>query len=113
MIITACKRSLGQGNVFTCMCHSVRGWGVGFPACITGHMTGVSQSGGGWADPFAGNRKVSSTNPTGMLSRFFLPWLLIALLIKTCVTVYSPSSGSSFGCLKPMTKLLARSTLDY
>ena len=32
--ITARKRSLGHGNVFTRVCHS-----VGFPACITGHMT--------------------------------------------------------------------------
>ena len=30
--ITALKRSLGQGNVFTLVCHSVHG-GVGFPAC--------------------------------------------------------------------------------
>ena len=35
-----CKRSLGQGNVFTPVCHSVQGGeGVGFPAWITGHMT--------------------------------------------------------------------------
>ena len=33
------KRSFGQGNIFTSVCHSVLG--VGFPACITGHMTGV------------------------------------------------------------------------
>ena len=36
------------------MCHSVPR-GVGFPACITGHMTRGSASGvsasGGWADP--------------------------------------------------------------
>ena len=57
-LISTPKRSLGQGNVFTHVCHSVHGeggvwlpsmhhrshdqyWGdeVGFPACITGHMT--------------------------------------------------------------------------
>ena len=37
-IFTAHKRSLGQGNVFTPVCHSVHGGG--FLACITGHMTG-------------------------------------------------------------------------
>ena len=41
LLITIRKRSLGQGNVFTLVCHSVRGWGlVGFLACLTGHMTG-------------------------------------------------------------------------
>ena len=40
------KRSLGQGNVFTSVCHSVHRRGDGFPACITGHMTGIQ--GGGW-----------------------------------------------------------------
>ena len=62
---TARKRSVGQGNIFTSVCHSVHGWwgegGYGnFPVCITGHMTkGVSASRGegicigegGWADP--------------------------------------------------------------
>ena len=59
-LITARKRSLGQGNVFTPVCHSDHR-GIGFPACITGHMTrGISTKGGlprgdlyprGWADP--------------------------------------------------------------
>ena len=44
-IMTARKRSLGQGNVFTPVCHSVHG-GV-FPACITGHMTRGFCIGGG------------------------------------------------------------------
>ena len=36
------KRSLGQGNVFTPVCHSVQGDGVvGFLKCITGHMTSI------------------------------------------------------------------------
>ena len=38
-IITARKLSLGQGTVFTGVCLSARGGGIGFPACITGHMT--------------------------------------------------------------------------
>ena len=38
-IFTTRKRSLGQGNIFTNICHSVPGWGGGFPTCITGHMT--------------------------------------------------------------------------
>ena len=41
MVITARKRSLGQGNVFTPVCHSVhREERVSAPACTTGHMTG-------------------------------------------------------------------------
>ena len=41
-IFTTRKRSLRQGNVFTPAYHSVhRGKGVGFPACITGHMTSI------------------------------------------------------------------------
>ena len=28
VLVTACKRSSGQGNVFTSVCHSVRGGGV-------------------------------------------------------------------------------------
>ena len=39
LIFTARKRSLGQGNVFKLVCHSVHRDGGGFPACITGHMT--------------------------------------------------------------------------
>ena len=49
-IIAARKRSLGQGNVFTPACHSVHREGVGFPACVTGHMTeGVCLWWGGWS----------------------------------------------------------------
>ena len=44
-ILIARKRSLGQGNIFTDVGHSVRGGD--FPACITGG----SASMGGWADP--------------------------------------------------------------
>ena len=46
-IVIVCKRSLGQGNVFTPVCHSVHGGGVSVSACITGHMTGDSLSSGG------------------------------------------------------------------
>ena len=58
-IITDRKRVLGQGNIFTSVCHSFcpagDGGMVGFPACITGHMTkGPTCRGGlhlgGWAD---------------------------------------------------------------
>ena len=46
IVITARKRSLGQGNVFTSVCHSVHNCGGGFPPCITGHMTGGLHLGG-------------------------------------------------------------------
>ena len=41
LIVTACKQSLGQGNIFTPVSHSVGKGGGGFPACITGHITRV------------------------------------------------------------------------
>ena len=46
-IFTARKRSLGQGNVFTPVCHSINR-GVGFPACITGHMTSGGSASREW-----------------------------------------------------------------
>ena len=45
VVITARKRSLKQGNVFTGVCLST-GAGVGFPACITGHTTSIRWGGG-------------------------------------------------------------------
>ena len=44
-LFTVRKRSWGQGNIFTGVCLST-GRGVGFPACITCHMTGGSASRG-------------------------------------------------------------------
>ena len=41
VVITARKRSLKQGNVFTGVCLST-GAGVGFPACTRGSASGVS-----------------------------------------------------------------------
>ena len=50
------KRSLGQGNIFTNVCHSFCSWmgggggsRLGFPTCITSHMTRGSASRGGSA----------------------------------------------------------------
>ena len=93
LVFTTRKRSLGQGNVFTRVCHSVHGeGGVDFPACITGHMTsirgvglpactaghmivGVSASrgrgstymGDDWADPPPPTHGTGGTHPIGML----------------------------------------------
>ena len=39
LMLSTRKRSLGQGNAFTPVCHFVHRGGVGFSACITGHMT--------------------------------------------------------------------------
>ena len=57
---------------------SVCSGGVGFPACITGHMTKIQGGGlyprglptGGWAErpPPLGTRKAGGTHPIGMLS---------------------------------------------
>ena len=38
IVVTARKRSLGQGNIFAPVCHSVHR-GKGIPACLAGHMT--------------------------------------------------------------------------
>ena len=48
-IITARKRSLGQGNIFTPVCHSVHGGGGTIPACIAGGIS--SCLAGGYAIP--------------------------------------------------------------
>ena len=50
-VITARKRSLGQGNIFAPVCHSVHGGGV-IPACIAGGIpacfaAGLLGEGGG------------------------------------------------------------------
>ena len=36
-IITVRKRSLGQGNIFAPVCHSVHRWGEGMPQCMLGY----------------------------------------------------------------------------
>ena len=83
-IVIGPKRSLGQGNVFTGVCLST-GEGVGFPACITGHMTGGGRSASGGEGvciqgegglhpegvgqtPPTGTRKAAGTHPNGMFS---------------------------------------------
>ena len=45
LIFIILKRSLGQGNVFTAVCLSTGG--IGFPACITFHMTSIGGGSGG------------------------------------------------------------------
>ena len=71
--MTARKQSLGQDNNYTCL--SVHREGVGFPPCVTGHMTslraGVCLQGDasrGGESASGGTRKAGSTHPTGMLS---------------------------------------------
>ena len=89
LIFTARKRSLGQGNAFTGICHSFCPEGGGFTACITGHMTGGSASRRGtlgrppgpayrgrgnpappetW-DTTGYGQQAGGTHPTGMHSR--------------------------------------------
>ena len=78
LFVTTRKRSLGQSNVFTHVCHSVC-----FPVCITGHMTGGGGSpsrGRGSAFRWwgsisrgvcirpTGTGKEDITHPSGMLS---------------------------------------------
>ena len=94
-VITAHKRSLGQGNVFTPVCHSVHGgrrgwlpsmhhrshdqhpggvlpteeWSVykgGF--CLRGGLPTSRGGGVGQIPPSPRTRKVGGTYPTGMLS---------------------------------------------
>ena len=48
-IITARKRSLGQGNIFTPVCHSVHRGGI--PACIAGSIPTCLAAGGRCAIP--------------------------------------------------------------
>ena len=85
-IFTTRKRSLGQGNVFTPVCHSVHMKGGGFPTCITGHITwGEGLPPGGSAfrelgrpppqdtwDTMGYDQQAGSMHPTGMRSCFEL-----------------------------------------
>ena len=90
IIITARKRSLGQGDVFTGVCLSTAGeGGVGFPLCITGHMTkGVCIPGGlpkppcRQTPPPMGYYRIVSTS-RGYAS-YWNAFLLIMLLVVPC-----------------------------
>ena len=65
------KRSLGQGNVFTPVCHSVhRGGGLNFSAC-TGKGVGFPAC--------TGTGKAGGMHPTGMLSCL---WIYLSPLLE-------------------------------
>ena len=66
LFITARKRSYGQGNVFTPVCHSVQG--ISVPACITGHMTGGSLSRWSLSKGVSGGLSPGVLCPGGSLS---------------------------------------------
>ena len=89
MIITARKRSFGQGNIFTSMCQEFcpRGGGVipaciagGIPACLAAGLQvgllpvggvpapGGSAPGGAWWRPPGTATAAGGTHPTGMHS---------------------------------------------
>ena len=83
IIITARKRSLGQGNVFTGVCLSTGG--VGFPPCITGHMTSIQ----GGLRP--GGRKVL---PPPELEKRVVGILLQYFLVEiNCLTMWPFNKG--------------------
>ena len=70
------KRSFGQGNIFTPVCHSVhRGGGVGIPACLAGQSrrgVGLQFFGGGVSKTPEYGQRSAGTHPTGMHSCVFL-----------------------------------------
>ena len=53
VIFIVLKQSLGQGNVFTAVCLSTGG--IGFPACITFHMTSIGGGGVGFPASITGH----------------------------------------------------------
>ena len=65
VLITARKRRLGQGNVFTCVCHSFHRGKGGLHS--GGLPLGRGSASRGLSSP-PGTRKADSTHPTGMLS---------------------------------------------
>ena len=114
-LFTACKRSLGQGNVFTAVRLSTGG-GVGFPSCITGHITrgvclqrgsafgGICLQGGvclggslyrgvgqtpptqdTWGTTGYG-QQAGGTHPTGILS--YLQYIIIKLMLVSLYVRY-------------------------
>ena len=75
--ITARKRSLGQGNVFTPVCRSVHGEGSAFGGSL--HPGGLHPGGGvcmGGADPPSDTtgygKRVGGRHPTGIHSCFII-----------------------------------------
>ena len=80
LIITARKRSLGQGNVFTPVCHSVHEGSASGGSASEGGLPpgGLHLRGrgvyiqGGWADPSSHTmgygQRAGGTHPTGMHS---------------------------------------------
>ena len=92
MIITARKLSLGQGNIFTSVCHSVhRGWypsmhcsgGCAIPACLA--------AGGAWWRPPPGRLLLRAV-------RILLECILVLLI--------SLHGLSSLACFRPVTNCL-------
>ena len=65
-LVTAHKRSLGQGNVFTPVCHSVyRGGGSAKPHCRQTVGVGVGRTPQGRLPPGI-RQQAGGTHPTGM-----------------------------------------------
>ena len=66
------KRSFGQGNIFTSVCHSVQGGGrAGLSNFSGGGGWGVPNfSGGGGGSPPEYGQRSAGTHPTGMHSCF-------------------------------------------
>ena len=71
-----------------CVIPSVHGWGISFPACITGHMTGGPASGGvciqrgglGTPRPLDTTdygQRAGRTHPTGIHSCFVVVFLIL------------------------------------
>ena len=64
VIFTARKRSLGQGNIFTPVCHSVQGGG----GCLVPGGVPAPGGGGAWWRPIPEATAPGGTHPTGMHS---------------------------------------------
>ena len=60
-------RSLGQGNIFTNVCHSVQGWGDLHPGGSASRGVGQNPP---QSDTMAYGQRAGGTHPTGMHSYF-------------------------------------------
>ena len=83
--ITARKQSLGQGNVFTPVCHSVhRGGAFKGRGCLHPGVSawGVSESGEGWADP-----------PPEHCNKWAMCILLECILVSEAYVILSGGKG--------------------
>ena len=85
--LTARKRSLGQGNIFTCVCHSVHGGGVRGCGGVCGYREGMR---GCWAGACIGHDEIGSMS--GRYASYWNAFLFYYKISKKKIISFVPST---------------------